>query len=181
MAHDDLNPTGPVQPPLDQVYETQGNPITKEPAEQVQAQRHAREAAQQPTDQRIPAQQATYSEATPSSLGRGIHGAGPGEEAQGRSHQDVGRSNELDAEQMAAPGEGKIADAVTGNNPAVLSGGGEPGMETDLDRKKREQAPLREAVQEQQREGFDVGGMLGQRGGPANPVDKDNYPNTDRV
>ncbi|KAI7279729.1 hypothetical protein KC352_g6991 [Hortaea werneckii] len=49
MAHDDLNPTGPAQPPLDQVYETQGNPITKEPAEQVSAQRHAREAAQQPT------------------------------------------------------------------------------------------------------------------------------------
>ncbi|KAI7303196.1 hypothetical protein KC315_g15800 [Hortaea werneckii] len=72
MAHDDLNPTGPAQPPLDQVYETQGNPITKEPAEQVSAQRHAREAAQQPTDQRIPAQQASYSEATPSSLGRGI-------------------------------------------------------------------------------------------------------------
>lgn len=40
---DGLNPTGPAQPPLDQVYETAGNPTTKEPAEQVQAQRHAQD------------------------------------------------------------------------------------------------------------------------------------------
>lgn len=45
-------------------------------------------------------------------------------------------------------------------------------------RKKAEQAPLREAIKEQRAHDVDVGGVLGQRGGPANPVDKNNYPNT---
>jgi len=38
---DELNPTGPAQPSLDQVYETAGNPAEKEPAEQRQAQANA--------------------------------------------------------------------------------------------------------------------------------------------
>lgn len=45
-------------------------------------------------------------------------------------------------------------------------------------RKKAEQAPARKAIQDERQKGVDVGGVLGQRGGPANPVDKDNYPNT---
>lgn len=82
---------------------------------------------------------------------------------------------------MAAPGEGKIADAVAGRLPGASGGGGkEPGMETDLERKKAEQAPMRDAIKEQKAANFDVGGVLGQRGGPANPVDKDNYPNSDK-
>lgn len=44
-------------------------------------------------------------------------------------------------------------------------------------RKKAEQAPLREAVKEERQHNVDVGGVLGQTGGPANPVGKDNYPN----
>jgi hypothetical protein len=110
-------------------------------------------------------------------MAQGVRGAGPGEEARGETHESVGRNNELDADQMAAPGEGKIAAAVSGHPGA---GGNEPGLETDLDRKKREQAPLREQVKVEKSENFDVGGILGQRGGPANPVDKDNYPNTDK-
>lgn len=47
-------------------------------------------------------------------------------------------------------------------------------------RKKAEQAPMREAVKEKKQHDVDVGGVLGQRGGPANPVDKDNYPNSDK-
>jgi len=38
---DGLNPTGPSQPSLDQVYETAGNPAQKEPAEQAQSQSNA--------------------------------------------------------------------------------------------------------------------------------------------
>jgi hypothetical protein len=45
-------------------------------------------------------------------------------------------------------------------------------------RKKAEQAPYREAVKEGREQNVDVGGILGQRGGPANPVDKNNYPDT---
>lgn len=39
---DGLNPTGPSQPTLDQVYETAGNPAQKEPAEQAQSEYNAR-------------------------------------------------------------------------------------------------------------------------------------------
>ena len=44
-------------------------------------------------------------------------------------------------------------------------------------RKKAEQTPLREAIEQQREKNVDVGGVLGQRGGPANPVDRDGYPN----
>lgn len=104
-------------------------------------------------------------------MAQGIRGAGPGEETKGYTQQSLDRSQELDAAQMGAPGEGKVADAV--DNPMGASGG-ERGLETDLDRKKAEQAPARQKVQEEKQEGFDVGGVLGQRGGPANPVDKGN-------
>lgn len=82
---------------------------------------------------------------------------------------------ELDAEQMAAPGEGKIHDAVMEKPGAD---GKQPGMETDLEKKKAQQAPAREAIEAEKEKEVDVAGVLGQRGGPANPVDKDNYPNT---
>lgn len=81
----------------------------------------------------------------------------------------MGRSQDVNAEQMAAPGEGAVADAVKGTKSG--GGGKEPGLETDLDRKKEEQAPMREAMKEEQKKEVDVGGILGQRGGPANPVD----------
>ena len=82
--------------------------------------------------------------------------------------QETGRSQgDVNAEQMAAPGEGAVRDAV--KNPSG-GGGAEPGLETDLDRKKAEQAPMRESIQQEKKEEVDVGGVLGQRGGPANPV-----------
>lgn len=76
---------------------------------------------------------------------------------------------------MAAPGEGRIAAAVDSKPGAS---GAQPGLESDLDRKKAEQAPLREQKKQERQEKVDVGGVLGQRGGPANPVDKGNYPNS---
>lgn len=84
-------------------------------------------------------------------------------------------SQELDAQQMGAPGEGKV-DAAVKNKPGAS--GNEPGLETELDRKKAEQASARQSIQEEKQKGVDVGGVLGQRGGPANPVDKNNYPNS---
>ena len=56
--------------------------------------------------------------------------------------------------------------------------GAQEGLESDLDRKKAEQEPLREQVKEDRKQDVDVAGVLGQRGGPANPVGKDGYPNT---
>lgn len=75
---------------------------------------------------------------------------------------------------MAAPAESKIAEAVEEKPGAT---GAQQGLESELDRKKAEQAPAREEVKQQKKEEVDVAGVLGQRGGPANPVDKDGYPN----
>lgn len=172
-------PGMPSEPPKDVVYETADNPVSKEPFEDRMASRMDQvNQASWPVEQRIPQQQASISDATASAMGRGIRAEGAtGEEARGMTNEELGRHNELDAEQMAAPGEGDVASAVEERKGASGMSGGMLGMETDLDRKKREQAPLRESIQEARRNEVDVGGVLGQRGGPANPVDKGGYPN----
>ncbi|KAF2088289.1 hypothetical protein K490DRAFT_64968 [Saccharata proteae CBS 121410] len=174
----DLDPTGPSQPSLSDAYKTTGNPATKAPTESHAAAFNASAAADSSipsTDTRVPSEQtSSIDEAMPSSLGRGVRGAGAGEEAKGLGEEDVGRHQELDAQQMAAPGEGRVAGVVE-EKPGAS--GNEPGLETDLDRKKAEQAPAREAMKEQRKQEVDVGGVLGQTGGPANPVDKGGYPN----
>lgn len=170
-----LDPKGPSQPSLNQAYTTPGNPVSKEPAEHSQTATNANTNTPQ-VDKRVPSEQNTsQADATPTSVARGIRGAPPGEEAKGRTEEDVGRHNENDGEQMAAPAESKIADAVE-NKPGAT--GGQEGLESDLDRKKAEQAPQREEIKEKKAQEVDVAGVLGQRGGPANPVGKDNYPNT---
>jgi len=128
-----------------------------------------------PSDHRGPQDKGpSFDEATPTSVAYGVRGAGPGEEAVGKTHEQVGRNQELDAQQMAAPGEGRIASAVDEKPGAT---GVQPGFESDLDRKKAEQAPAREHIKEERKKDVDVGGVLGQRGGPANPVDQKGYPN----
>ncbi|KAK5117677.1 hypothetical protein LTR62_005100 [Meristemomyces frigidus] len=177
MSSDALNPTGPAQPNLDQVYETQGNAATKEPAEKQTAQQNAHETSEsRATDKRapVPAQQNSYDQATPSALGAGITGAPPGEEAKGLTEEDVGRHKENDGDALAVYSEDKIAAA---NEEKSGASGAQPGLESDLDRKKEEQREAREEVQSKENKEFDVGGVLGQRGGPANPVDKGGYPN----
>lgn len=97
-----------------------------------------------------------------------MRGAGPGEDPSKISAQDAGMSGEVSAEQMGAPGEDKVADAVKSSSKSG-SGGSEPGLETDLDKKKAEQAPAREAQKEKDGKDLDVGGILGQRSAPADP------------
>ncbi|KAF2716597.1 hypothetical protein K431DRAFT_316441 [Polychaeton citri CBS 116435] len=158
---DNLNPTGPSQPTLNQAYSTTGNPAQTNPAEESQQSTNASSEASGVADQRIPQKQtSSIEEGTFSSLGHGIHGA-PSSSA---DPNDQDRSNELTAEQMGAPGEGAVSDAVE-RKPGA--GPGAPGLETDLDKKKAEQAPLREAVEEEKEKKVDVAGILGQRGGPA--------------
>lgn len=89
----------------------------------------------------------------------------------------MGRHNELDGQQMRASGEGQVANTVD-KKPGAS--GAQESFTSDLDRKKAEQASAREEIKEQRAQNVDVGGILGQRGGPANPVDKDNYPNSDK-
>ncbi|KAI5202220.1 hypothetical protein AUEXF2481DRAFT_7716 [Aureobasidium subglaciale EXF-2481] len=174
MSSSGLDPTGPSQPNLDTAYKVAGNPATKEPVEQAQAY-HKDDSAS--IEKRVPSEQAhDQSEATPTSVARGIRGAPPGEEVKGETHESVGRNKELDGEQMAAPGEGKVADVVDRKPGAT---GAAPDLASDLDRKKEEQQEAREEIEEQKKEEVDVAGVLSNRGGPANPVDKGGYPNSD--
>lgn len=117
------------QPHVNEAYNTAGNPVSKEPQE-------LREAAQQDnsrtTERRNPGDEEDQ-QPKPAPLGRGIHGAPAGEEAKGETEESIGRHNELDAEQMAAPGEKKVYDAVTSNSKPG-SGGNAPDTASDLDR-----------------------------------------------
>ncbi|EME88920.1 uncharacterized protein MYCFIDRAFT_102044, partial [Pseudocercospora fijiensis CIRAD86] len=173
--------SGPSHPGPNAAYETAGNPTQKEPVEASRAQQNA----QMDDDNAMYVWkhfsrrganegEVGFDKAVPTSLGRGIHGAPPGEETKGYTQASYD-SQELDAEQMGAPGEGKVYAAVK-NKPGAS--GSQPGFESDLERKKAEQAPARQSIKEQKQEEVDVGGILGQRGGPANPVGKNNYPNS---
>lgn len=63
-----------------------------------------------------------------------MHGAPAGEEAKSLTNEDVGRHKELDGEQMAAPGEGRVAEAVRKGGEGMGGGGSEPSFTSDLDR-----------------------------------------------
>jgi hypothetical protein len=63
-----------------------------------------------------------------------VRGAGAGEEKEGKTEEDVGRHNELDAAQMAMPGEGRVADAVAGRGVNNGVGGEQEDFASDLDR-----------------------------------------------
>lgn len=127
-----LDPSGPSQPTQQQAYETAGNPASKNPAESATSALNSLDSSR-PVDQRIPTKQASEDQATASSLGRGIHGAPAGEESKGLTEDDVGRHQELDGQQMAAPGEGEVADAVAGRGTKGV-GGEQVDLAADLDR-----------------------------------------------
>ena len=93
-------------------------------------------------------------------MARGVRGAGSGENPNDLTDQEKGLSAEVDADAVATYGEGEVADAVKNKSGA---GGGEPGLETDLDRKKAEQAPAREAQKPEEKKEVDVAGVLERR------------------
>lgn len=68
-----------------------------------------------------------------------------------------------EAEQMRPFGEGEVAAA----QDTKTGFGEQKDLASDLDRKKAEQAAAREDVQQSREENFEVGGALGQEGGPA--------------
>ncbi|KAF2210861.1 hypothetical protein CERZMDRAFT_44455 [Cercospora zeae-maydis SCOH1-5] len=171
---DGLNPQGPSQPKLEHAYQTAGNPTDKSAREDTLAQKNAMTDEGNAVAHRGTDRVANDSEAVPTSVARGVRGAPPGEERRGMTQVDMDQQ-ELDAEQMGAPGEGKVDSAVQ-RKPGAS--GNEPGLESDIEKKKAEQAPAREAIKAEKQHNVDVGGILGQRGGPANPVDKNNYPNS---
>ncbi|KAI1501013.1 hypothetical protein F5X99DRAFT_220023 [Biscogniauxia marginata] len=152
-----MNPSNPAQPPSDAAYTAEGNPVTSDPAQQQAAQHHP--AGGKPVEKRLPKSQSSgIDQAMSSSLGYGIHGATAGEEKFGHDESDVGRHRELEGDQMHAPGEGDVADAV---NRKPGAGGTQPDLASDLDRKKQEQAAAREAIKDERKHGrvFDGGDL----------------------
>ncbi|KAI9819619.1 MAG: hypothetical protein M1827_007069 [Pycnora praestabilis] len=158
-----MDPTGPEQPNLDTAYETAGNPAEQTPSEQhtAAATAHtntAKTTTRSPNDVSIPRTQGGIEDATPSALGAGGHGE------EDRPQREVGTTDsELEGEQMRAPGEGEIM-AMQGKKTGM---GEQKSLTSDLDRKKEEQAPERERIMGERKQGVDVDGALGDRGGPA--------------
>ncbi|XDG09387.1 hypothetical protein ABKA04_009002 [Annulohypoxylon sp. FPYF3050] len=146
-----MDPSGPPQPSKSSAYEAQANLASSTPQEERRAQTHSHEGRH--VAERVPPTQTKgrgIAEATPSSLGYGILGAPAGEERFGRTQQEVGRGQELEGEQMRAPGEGDVAGAVE-RKPGA--GGEQPDLAGDLERKKNEQAAMREEMKERRRHG----------------------------
>ena len=91
-------------------------PVSTNPTEKAQQGFNASDNSAS-VDQRIPQKQASDAAGAHNAKfeeGAGIHGAPAGEERKGLTNEDVGRHKELDGEQMAAPGEGRVAAAVGG-------------------------------------------------------------------
>ncbi|KAF1832927.1 hypothetical protein BDW02DRAFT_553628 [Decorospora gaudefroyi] len=180
-----MDPKGPSQPSLSQAYTTPGNPAQKDPQESTATEFNATDNSAS-VDQRLPTKQATDAQGLQNAKfeeGKGVHGAPAGEEAKGLGDEDVGRHKELDAQQMAMPGEGRVADAVAKGGKGMGGGGEQPDLASNLDRKKAEQAEAREAIKASKGDATRAGGAMGQTGGPANPVDSagqggGNYPNS---
>ncbi|KAI1120659.1 hypothetical protein F5Y10DRAFT_120377 [Nemania abortiva] len=143
-----MEPSGAPQPPRDAAYQTEGNAVTLNPSEERASHHHGHG---KPVARRSSGNHSSsIQDATPSSLGQGIHGAPAGEERFGRTQEEAGRQGELEGEKMRAPAEGRVADAVDRKAGAT---GSQPDLASDLDRKKREQAKARNAMKEERRHG----------------------------
>jgi len=151
------------QPKVEDAYEAKGNAASKEPIESRHAAEHTKASSDDVVEQREP-DDLKDQKPKPSPLARGVHGAPPGVQDAKQSDYVLGESEELDAPKMGPPGEGRVRDAVTHKQGAS---GSQPDLASNLDRKKAEQKPARDKIESERSKGFDVGGILGQRGGPA--------------
>ncbi len=126
------------QPTPTDAFTTPSNPVSKDPSETSQSQSfNASDSAAHTSSQAVPQTQATHEQGLQNAKygqGTGIHGAPAGEEAKGLTEEDVGRHNELDGAQMAAPGEGEVAEKVRRGGVGLGGGGEEPDLASDLDR-----------------------------------------------
>jgi hypothetical protein len=60
QAQSALDPQGPSQPTLDTAYETAGNAVDKEPAEQVASDANATQNGGAAVEKRVPSQQSSF-------------------------------------------------------------------------------------------------------------------------
>ena len=160
-----MDPKGPAQPNLDQVYETQGNPASQTPSESrtADANAHTNTAKTSHRSQNdVPISKATSSALDAGGSGERDAPLSSGAYAGGDQDQS-GRKGELEGEQMRAPGEGDVMQSQW-NKTGM---GEQKSLTSDLDRKKEEQRGAREEIQGERKEQVEVGGALGGRTGPA--------------
>jgi len=94
------------------------------------------------------------------------HGQHPQDNADDSNAKQSGskygpQQEDLDGEQMAAPGEGEVMDAQF--NKSNAGWGEQESLTSDLDRKKAEQQGKRESIQAERQEGVNVDGGAGGR------------------
>ncbi|ROV98016.1 hypothetical protein VMCG_07002 [Cytospora schulzeri] len=157
------------QPSNIDAYTQPDNPVTKEPLEKKAAAQNDSKATSR-TAHAVPSEHA--GEGTFSSLGRGVQGGDPADatEARHTSRGGAGEKTEnenVDAEQMATLGEGKVADAVERKSGMQKAPGDAEvkidDFSSDLDKKKAEQAEAREEIKQDRKAGVDVDGGAGAR------------------
>ena len=145
---------GTAQPSVDDAYKNSQNPVSQTPSESKAAQQQS--SLNDPkTFTRRPGDQGDI-EPKPPAMGAGSSHAPMIDE-------NEPPADELDGEQMRAPGEGEVMAAQEHKTGT----GEEKSLTSELDRKKEEQQGMREKIQEQRREATLEGGKLGQQGGPA--------------
>jgi len=94
------------------------------------------------------------------------HGQHPRDNADDSNAQLTGskygvQQENLEGDQMSAPGEGDVMDAQLNKDQAGW--GEEESLTSDLDRKKKEQQGAREDVQQGRQQGYNVDGGAGGR------------------
>ena len=135
-----LEPTGPAQPSKSEAYTEAANPATRNPAENASATH-----GHGPYSSETRGVEPQHEDAVPQSLGRGVHGGGPTNPKEARETHHVGdesrqsfpQNENVDAEQLATYGEGKVADAVERKSGTQRVPGEKPGLDdfaSDLDR-----------------------------------------------
>ena len=125
-----LDPSGPAQPSKDEAYNTAGNPVTTNPAEDSTAAKHGAHGSK-PIDSRGPSSGSTEKHATPTSVAQGVRSSGPADEREARAtgHGDASgqpQNENVDAEQLATLAEGEVADAVQRKSGTQRHGDQEP-------------------------------------------------------
>ncbi|KKY29899.1 hypothetical protein UCDDA912_g10177 [Diaporthe ampelina] len=157
------------QPSNIEPYIQPGNPITREPLENKVAEHRAHDQTSTQGSASVPSERSQgQDQGTFSSLGSGVRGgSGPVDATEARNTGGGGSGEEpqnpnVDAEQLATLGEGKVADAVQHKSGIQKApGDGEVKYDdyaSDLDRKKAEQAAARDEVQAAREAGVDVDG-----------------------
>lgn len=106
------------QPSNIEPYVQPGNPVTREPLEEKVADHRAHDHSSTQGHASVPSERPQGQEGTFSSLGSGVEGgSGPVDATEARSTGGTGAGGQpqnpnVDAEQLATLGEGKVADAV---------------------------------------------------------------------